>query len=257
MNLFYVRKLFRQVTGRADLVDSNYGDVGADFYINAGQRFLDLRCMTEKNRRVFVQPVAIGTWFIHVPFLMAPEAVWYANTETRVLLEAKTLSYVRENYGDVLETIDDDLRPGVYQTDLSNTGTPSMYAIDIIHPAPTQVGFVPDALRNKVDTASMNMMGNYFEKGLIIYAPPETAGSIRVEGYFFSPWLGADSDSSAWCQLSPWTLVKAAQYMLETIDYRNADGGQALLAAIDIELQGIRSEDIMVNYLAGNQMELA
>ena len=41
MNLLQIRTKFRDISGRFDLVNSDYSDNGADFYINEGRKFLD------------------------------------------------------------------------------------------------------------------------------------------------------------------------------------------------------------------------
>jgi hypothetical protein len=75
-----------------------------------------------------------------------------------------------------------------------------------------------------------------------------------IEGYFNSPVLNADGESTFWTALYPNILVHAALYQLEVF-YRNTEGAQDWMRAIQLALMNLDQTAVQDEQVYINQME--
>ena len=94
-----LRQKFVEMSGRYDLVNATWEDNGADFFINAGQRFLDRVSTYGKGAAKNVQSIAAGTIIVKSANLRAVNNVWAGNsTDGLVKLTRYSLSELKEYY---------------------------------------------------------------------------------------------------------------------------------------------------------------
>jgi len=60
MNLLQLRTKFRSLSGRFDLVNADFTDNGADFFINEGRKYLDRLDETQKSWASCFRFVEVG-----------------------------------------------------------------------------------------------------------------------------------------------------------------------------------------------------
>jgi len=83
MSLLEVRTQLIKITGRYDLVVDavDYADNGADFYINAGQLWLDRRETHKKSFSRVFETVSAGEWYLTFQLCRAIKEVWISNSD--------------------------------------------------------------------------------------------------------------------------------------------------------------------------------
>lgn len=213
MNLLDVRKKFIELSGRIDLVKDlgKYKDNGANFYIQAGQDFLDRRRTTAKSQGRYFESLSAGEWYASFPRCRSIKNVWVNDDQGRSEMEKRNLIWLRNEYPDPIADTDQ--------------GTPLYYS--------------PSVLRT-IDSSEMNSVGSFFNyvmtdddlyRGVIILPPPDESVVIEVWGNFLSTELTSDTSESYWTINHPMDLVFAALYMLE-VSYRNMEGANGWLLAM-------------------------
>ena len=216
MSLLDIRTLFVDKSGRADLVvdTTNYVDAGANFFINAGQRFLDARQLTPHAKAELSKTLTIGdsTW----EFADCRSVEWVRIFDTDdgfFKLTKRTRDWIRQTFNEPVADITQDV--------------PEWYAIDVIRVPITE--------------------GKELLRGIIFMPPADKAYRIDLEGLFWSKTLALDADISWWTENYDDLLVTAAMYKLEQF-YRNTEGANDWLLGIDRDLRGIDfdmvSEDV-------------
>ncbi len=232
MEYYLLRKKFVELSGRYDLINADLTDNGADFFIDAGQKWLDRLQDTGKMRAKNVQSVAAGTIKVYIAGLRSVVEVWAGNT-TEYLYELKkaTLNYIRTEYGQQLGSV--------------TQGSPEWYT--------------PAIFRPFVDTHTTTTLSGYYDvddlilptgatpvhytyHGIVICPPPDDTYYISTYGLYYSPTLTATLSGSTWTQTEsfwsnthPDVLILAALRSLEEF-YRNTEGVKdretAVMAAV-------------------------
>jgi hypothetical protein len=92
MNLLELRTQFVKISGRYDLVvdTTDWVDNGADFYINAGQNFLDRLRDTPKAQNTIFTALDAGEWYVTFARCRSIREVWI-NMENSQLLSARPI----------------------------------------------------------------------------------------------------------------------------------------------------------------------
>jgi len=238
MSLLTLRKQLIKLSGRYDLVKDtvDYKDDGANWYINKGQRMLDLHPETpDIFGRVFDRIDANG-FYITMERCRAIHEVWVNNTTGRSKLEKRNLAWLRTQYSEVASS--------------TTSGTPLYYA--------------PSKHRG-IDITDMNELGTFLNlvlnetsadtvQGLLIFPPGDEKLVVEVVGKFFSPTLSADDDTSFWDANYDNVLLLAALYQLEVF-YRNTEGAKDWMAALIQELRSINFTSIEEEIAEIDQME--
>lgn len=236
MNLGEVREKFVKFSGRYDLVNTDDSDNGADFFINAGQRFLDRRIDFRKGDGSYFEGLSADVWYLKLTGCRSLEKVFINTSEERWELVRKDLLWLYNKYSDLISGTD--------------SGDPLHWA--------------PARLRG-LDITDKTSLGSFFSyvlaeagnedyQGLVILPPPDESVVVELMGKFYSPELSADSSESYWSVNFPETLINAALYRLE-ISYRNSDGARDWLAAIDIDLMDIDKDGVQEDTANVDQLE--
>jgi hypothetical protein len=226
MDYYLLRKKFCELSGRYDLMNTDYTDNGADFFINAGQRHLDRLQSTGKMKAKNVQPITAGTIQVKVAGLRSVLDVFIGNTtEGLIKLQKASLSYLRQYYAEQLSGLDqgtpDWYAPAIFRPYADTLSLTGLYDVDDLIPATT---------------------GHYAYSGIIIAPPPDSTMYVIIYGTYYSPNLTATLAGSTWTQTkSFWTdahpdiLLQAALYKLETF-YRNTEGAKDWKNALTVDI---------------------
>lgn len=240
-NLLGVRRLFKEFSGRLDLVnDLDDSDNGADDYINAGQRFLDRKYDTPKSLMRRVESLTAGQTMFSFEHCRAIAEVWLASsTEDRKELEKISLTEFRSKYPGLIDGI---------TAASADRGDTEYWAETIVGLTPEQNvlnddSFDLDNFDFDVDYFDI-LEGDHFNKRAILLGPPpDTAMTINVMMYGYSRWLENDTDFSFWTMEHPHLLAYAALYMLEK-SYRNMSGAEEWLKHISVEGDSIDDDNV-------------
>jgi hypothetical protein len=219
MNLLEVRQQFIEQSGRYDLVSDldYYSDDGADYYINAAARELDVEIFQVLNARgVHYSVISADSSFIALPRCRTIEAVWVVDSNGRQQLDYLSFPELR-NLGSL------------------GSGTPRYYA-------PVNSRQVPSfAELSADDQAYVNSLVTVFEsdyRGIAIAPPNESKMAVEVHGMFYSAELTDDEDENYWTTAYPDILIKGAMRELER-SYRNRQGAEDISRAISEQLSKI------------------
>ena len=242
-----IRKKFVEMSGRYDLVKQDWNDNGADFFLNAGQRFLDRQSDVQKDFAGNVQPVAAGTLVVKTIGLRSVREVWAGNsTDGLVRLTKATLTWLKEEYGEQLSSITQD--------------DPLYYALVGLRPYPDATLAATWSGYYDIDDFVLGDT-HYTYRGIILCPPPSTTWYIRINGTFYSPTLSAVFAAGTWTQTkSFWTechedmLLQAALYKMEVF-YRNTEGAKDWKNALDADLLGVDKDLADEESADINQME--
>lgn len=229
MTLVELRQKFVELSGRYDLVSSTvtWADSGANFFINAGQNFLDRLIPIPETISSLFLPVAIGEYSVMFQqrCRMILE-VWANNGEERTFLEKNTLKDLKEYYSGLVSEID--------------TGPPLYYALANLRAlettAKTSLGTFLNYTHAESDT-------KYNYRGIIVAPPVDEAYVLEVVGQFYQPTLTADAQYNYWTLETPELLLKAALYQLEVF-YRNSEGAKDWYNAIMLEAAEIDKDGV-------------
>lgn len=225
MNLLEVRRQFVRISGRYDLVidQTAWADNGANFYIQAGQNFLDRFRDAPKAYSSVFRELAVGEWYVTFSKCRTIHNVWINNTEGRSVLEKKDMSWLYAEYSSTIASTDQ--------------GTPLYYC-----PARLQSD-------DSIDQDALGVFFNYVEdgsselRGILIFGAPDEAIVVEIQGLFYSEDLDRDISTSYWTDNWPETLVKASMVQLATFqrDHRDAD---AWINAVKVDLDGIDRDGV-------------
>jgi hypothetical protein len=234
MDYYLIRKKFCDLSGRYDLMNIDYTDNGADFFLNAGQRFLDRMQDTGKMQAKNVQSVAAGTIKVYIAGLRAIKEVFIGNsTEKLIKLKRASLSYLRQYYEEQLGDVDQ--------------GTPEWYAPAVFRPfadASTTTSFSGFYDIDDLILPATTTPVHYTYDGIIIAPPPDSTFYVSIYGLYYSPELSATlsgtwtQTKSFWSEVHPDLLLQAGLYKLETF-YRNTEGAKDWLGALKLDVDGI------------------
>lgn len=229
MSLLDIRTQFVKISGRYDLVDDavSFSDDGADFYITAGQKYLDRLVTVPENTATIFLPLAIGEYSLTFQHsCRAIQQVFVNNTEDRYELEKIALDDLKTAYSDtVAET---------------TTDGPLYYALANLRALETTVkttlGTFINLTHDEADT-------NYDYRGIIIVPPVDEAYTVEISGLFSQNTLSADLDENYWTLQAPDLLLKASLYQLETFS-RGTENAKTWLSAIQAEVAVLEKDFI-------------
>lgn len=204
MTLLEIRTEFVRQTGRFDLVIDPPGDMddnGANFFINAGQKYLDLIADIAATAQIVEVPLAAGEFQISVPgFRVIQEVRVRDSNNTEWTLEPMRLPDLHDEYG-----VEGGFAAG-------DRDAPAVFA--------------PVPVRSSTPTVPTETY-----RGIIVQPAPESDMTLLLGGMVWSPTLTADADISFWSELHPDLLVQAAMYKMEQF-YRNTQGANDHQAAL-------------------------
>jgi len=248
MALSTVKEMFIAATGRRDLDTTSA--TGANWYINAGQRYLDSKIDFPKSKARHVVNLPVGGYVVTFPDCRAITNVYIANSNGRVELEAKTELWLVEAYPKFYSSIDTALKPGVLNVASEDLSTPAYYAPIVDRLSPVQNDFTRAASRTfryGMEGLIPGVSGRY--RTVMIAPPTKTAISVEIYGYFFSSELVADTDRSYWTEIYPAALVQAAVAILEAM--QGSSDRMQMHFKVALELAGGAAKDAAIESCAG------
>ncbi len=229
MNLLEVRTKFISLSGRTDLVNdtTNYVDNGANFFINAGARFLDRLETVPKSPGKTYKRIEDGDWFVTFNDCRAVKKVYATNDEGRIELTKKDLGWLMLEYPSLISGID--------------TGSPRYYAPAILREVPQSLGAI--TMSQFVGEIVQAEVSHMIYNGIIWMPPCDKTFILEIQGLFYSENLSVDTDVNFWSISDPLILVFAALRALEA-SYRNTEGVKDWERAIKSEVMGLGMDDV-------------
>lgn len=214
MPLLDIRQKFVETSGRYDLVvdTTSWADSGADWFIKAGQRYLDRMLETGNARARYFKTLSAGDHTLRIQTARVIEKVF------RITSEGKF---------QIAETTSDALRQLlITQAETGSTGAPQYYT-----PTSIRIGVNSDLSSIRADYATVTYADiNY--SGIFFGNKADVDYGIEIEGLFYSPDLIADTSMSFWTEVHPEILVMASFMSLERF-YRNFEGSKEARAQVD------------------------
>lgn len=219
MNLLEVRKQFREISGRYDLVNNDGSNNGADFYINEASKWLDKMVETSKSGASFMAVVNAGDWYVKFPYARAVKEIWISTANgryqlTKLIMQDMIASFFRGN-------------PSTWVN-----GVPKYYS-------PTITRYIPE----DVSPANLAIFATYVgliasdtsNYNAVILSSPVTENTlVEVIGYFYSKILAEDDDENYWSTVNPMLLIQATARQVSIIT-----GNKPMTDSMD---RGINSE---------------
>jgi hypothetical protein len=235
MEYYLIRKKFVEISGRHDLLTSDYVDNGADFFLNAGQRTLDRLMSKRSDKARYPILFSAGSVFLRMAGVRSIDEVWVSNADGMSRLTYYPVNRLREYYGEKLSNV--------------TPGTPLYYAPTVVRPYPDVTTLT--SLANFYDVEDLvavsGSVSHFQYTGLVIMPPPETDVYVNVWGNFYSPTLSATysggvvQTASIWTELFPETLIAAAMYKLNSL-YRDSEGAKDRRALMLEDVQGMDND---------------
>jgi hypothetical protein len=243
-----LRKKFVELSGRYDLIKSTDEDDGADFFINAGQKYLDRLLTTNKMWARYPVAVAAGTYIVKTVDIRAIKEVWISNADGKIQLTPCNMQQLRTEYAEEFASV--------------TQGQPTYYAPAIFRPAPDSLNSIT-GLSDSADLLLYNATApaqHFNYHGIVIMPPPDVAYTVTIWGLFYSPTLTATLSGSTWTQVkSYWTevhpevLIEAALFKLEGF-YRNTDGAKDFKATLMEDVSGLDNDSVEEDLVGDMQM---
>ncbi len=239
MNLLQIRQKFRELSGRFDLVNEDYSDNGADFFINEGRKFLDRLNETQKSWASCFRFIEIGYQSATFPYCRAIKEVWVMTSTSRWQLEKVSLQELISEYLAEMPTA-------------RSTGTPIYYS-------PTLTRFIPEnpssitfeSFIGWVDIPSGNVH-NY--NAILLDVPVSERMAVEVKGLYYSAELLNNTDKNFWSEVHPMLLIMSAMRYTEVIN-RNSQGVNDWNISIETEMKQL-GMDLVEEFVAEiDQME--
>lgn len=243
MTLVATRQKFVEHTGRYDLIvdTTDWADNGADWFINAGMRYLE-KIVNIKNSyaRHFPQ-ITFGAWYVIIKNCRAIKEVWCSDSDyERWRLEKIDFGTLREEYNEIPSELDggDPLYYSPVQTLRLGTETDDQMTIDYFY-----------------DTETTESCDHYDYNALILMPPADETFRLEVMGLFEHPDLSNDTDENIWTEKYPDILEMSASRSLE-ITYRNTQGrkdweGAILEAVTQLGMDLVEEEVAEVSQMEG------
>lgn len=217
MNLLELRTLFRKLSGRFDLVNSDYSDNGADFFINEGRKFLDRLHETQKSWASCFKVLNVGSFSTSIPHCRAIKEIWISDISNgRWQLRKKDLQYLISNY---------------------LTGLPSSRTEGTaLYYSPCLTRYIPEgatiedleAFAGFVEVPSGN---DYEYNSILLNVPVQYKSMLDIRGLFYSAELVSDTDENYWSSQHPLLLYMSAMRQTEVVN-RNTQGVNDWTASI-------------------------
>ena len=243
MNLLQIRTKLVQLSGRYDLVvdRTDYADNGADFLINAGQRYLDRMETVKKSYGRNFRLVTAGVSYAIFQNCRAVKEVWCQHaSDGRTKLEKVDMDDLRVAYNDLM-TSDD-------------YGTPLYYAPAFLRVSPETDRLTIGDFESYIGYADVMFDQHYEYNGVIFMPPADDEYVIETWGMFYSPELSSDTDESYWSAVNPSVLIMAALREIEVFN-RNSEGVKDWENSIRLSILGLGKDFTEENIAEVDQME--
>lgn len=235
MTLSKVRSEFVNQSGRLDLVNEDGSNNGADFYINAGQKYLDRLIESGQGSSIIYRYVKPLEYLITFNYCRVIEHISISNLSSFYWLNKLEMTELKDIYQKPFEIV--------------APGRPQYFSL-----ASVEMNHEGDDLYNGM-SIRMNTISDWPEyNGVVIMPPADQEYHLEIWGKFYSKTLVNDDDENFWTAQFSYILVMAAQRSLEVF-YRNSQGAKDWTAAIQSELFEIEKDFVEETYFGYNQME--
>ena len=221
MNLLQVRTKFRTVSGRFDLVNDDFSDNGADFFLNEGRKFLDRLDETQKSWASAFRFVEIGRYAASIRYCRAIKEVWATTTSARWQLEKK-------NIQDLISEYLTGLPSG------RSVGSPLYYAPTISRYSPEDLP--ADEFESFLGWVDIPAGDSHEYNSILLNVPTEEKLSLEIKGLFYSHELLLETDTNYWSEVHPMLLIMAGMRQTEIIN-RNTQGVNDWSNAIAVDMK--------------------
>ena len=245
MDYLDVRNKFCELSGRYDLITATQEDAGADFFLNAGQKYLDRFFDSGKALARYPVIVSAGGYIAKSVGIRAIKEVWVANSDGKSQLAKCSLDEIKDYYNEEFSS--------------TTQGTPAYYAPALFRPYPDTLADVT-GMYNVSDllTYSATAPAQHFNyNGIVLMPPADGTYTIEIVGLFYSPTLSATLSGSTWTQtksfwseVHPEILIAAAMYKLQSL-YNNTGAAMDLKASVLEDVMGL-DHDAAEEDIAGN-----
>jgi hypothetical protein len=230
-----LRRKFVEMSGRYDLVNANWTDNGADFFINAGQKHLDRMLDLGKSKARLTKSLTAGTVLVTTTGLRAIKEVWVSNSSGMYELFPQSIANLRAYYA------------GKFSE--ATAGAPEYYAPAVLRPFPDTTVAADIAGFYDIEDLILHVAiagtGHWTYNGIVVMPPADGTYTLSLWGLFYSPTLLATLSGSTWTQTKsfwteehPETLLMAALYKLEVF-YRNTEGAKDWSGAMKEDMLGM------------------
>lgn len=223
MNLLQLRTQFRTISGRHDLVNADFSDNGADFYINEGRKFLDRLDETQKSWASCFRFLEVGQFSASFPYCRAIKEVWAGSTSARWQLEKINLQELISGF---------------------LTGMPASRSVGKpLYYSPCLTRYIPEDavvadIESFVGWIDIPAGGAHEYNAILVSVPTEEKISLDIKGLYYSHELTADTDTNFWSGAHPLLLIMAAMRYIEVIN-RNTQGVDDWTNAISTDMTGL------------------
>jgi len=214
MDLVTLRQHFAEKSGRYDLVvdapNADWSDNGADFYIQAGQKYLEKFVQVPENTAQIYASLAADEYSLSFQkHCRSVETVFINTSEKRSELTQIALRDLKSVYYEL---------PSEYSNDPMYYALANLRALETT--AQNTLGTFINLTHDETDT-------KYDYRGLIIVPPATEAIVVEVTGTFMQNVLSLDADENWWTQEYPHVLIMGAMRALEVFN-RNTQGTRGL-----------------------------
>jgi len=206
---------------------NNADNIGADFFIDAGQRMLDRKASYIKAYMWYKKNVTSGTYKLKFQQAASVKEVWImSETYGRYQLRKKAYEWIRNNYGDPYS----DITPGktLYYSPLVMSLSPEQSALKT-------TDYSSEFTMDFEEITFADEAEHYDYRGILLMPPPEELSTVSILGRFRSRKLTSDSVKTFWTEVHPDLLVLAAMWALERFE-RNREGMSDYMSAIEESL---------------------
>lgn len=242
MPLISVRQKFVEFSGRYDLVkdEESWADNGANFFIRAGQKWLDRFSDIYQSQARHFASLAIDQWFSLIPNIRTVEDVWVSDSEgNKWKLEKLTFEDFKAEF---------PINPS-----LTDSGLVVFYTSASLRVSPETVGTITIDKFGPISYSDVTK-NHWNYTGLLFLPPTDEVLTLEVWGKFYQPTLTLDSDRNFWSEENEFILVLASCRALE-ISYRNTAGVKDWQMAIESEMQGLEFDFVDQISTGYTQME--
>jgi hypothetical protein len=240
MEYWEIRKKFIEVSGRYDLINTDWTDNGADFYLNMGQKILDRSLDEKKMLAQYPFELTIGNNIVKTLGLRAIKEVWIANVDGRAQLTYAPIELLKSAYAK--------------EATLLDNGLPLYYSPAIFRPFPDEL----TTTTGLYNVEELLLSGTHYTyNGIVIMPPADGTYTVTILGLFYSPTLSATLVGTTWTQTKsywtenePETLLEAALTRLATFA-GNITSAKEHKEAMFEDLRGL-DFDIVAETLVGD-----
>jgi hypothetical protein len=241
MDLLQIRRKFVQLSGRYDLVvdATDYADNGADFFINAGQMYLDRLGTHTKSQARYWGTLSAGDYYLNITRARAVKRIWVSTTDQKWEVVKKDIVSIKNYYDKPPADLDD--------------GRPLYYAPTVLRNIPEESDKI--IIDDFGGTSTDEIVDeHYLYHGIVLYPPADETYRAEVWGLFYTNELSGDDDESWWSVVHPIALVMGAMREMEAM-YRNTEGVKDWERAVLAEIIGLDKDLVEEDIAAIDQIE--